>query len=197
MGVSQSKMNIPTDIITRINPDIDPISKSVIYTFTNGSYTYDNDGDMIFKFPYSRDTFWTHFKFNSSYNLAIEIILVTGDGYTYTVSSQQMRERGIWYDTTWPIPSIKTMEDSGVYLKIKPHNTPDFNLSIKLCGFMDLFPKVENYLLLSSLDTYQFVFAKYELDDLDPRGLIYNVENYHYIREIIIKACGVRLISRY
>ena len=190
-------MNIPTDIITRINPEINPISKSVVYTFVNGSHTFDNDGDMLFKFPYSRDTFWTHFRFNSPYNLAIEIILITGDGYTYTVSSQQMRERGIWYDTTWPIPSIKTIEDSGVYLKIKPHNIPDFNLSIKLCGFMDLFPKVENYILLSSLDTYQFVFAKFELDNLEPRGLIYNVENYDYIREIIVKACGIRLISRY
>lgn len=189
-------MDIPTEIIQRINPEIkDPVSQSVIYTFNSKSYRYNEDGNMLYKFPYSQDTFWTHFKVLNSdgYMLAVEVILITSDGYTYTISQQQLREKGRWYDTTWPFPSINTSFEAGVYLKIKPHNI-DMNLSIKLLGFMYLFPKVDNYLLLSSLDTYQFVFSKHSEEN---RGVIYNVENYCYIKDIINKSCGIRMLNRY
>jgi hypothetical protein len=194
-------MNIPTDIIKRINPKIeDPVSQSVIYTFSPGNHIYDSDGDMLFKFPYSKDTYWTHFRINTipEQVLNIEIILVTKDMCIYTISPKQLREKGIWYDTTWPIPSIKTSFESGIYLKIKPLNIRDSNLSIKLCGFMNLFPDVNNYLLYSSLDTYQFVFSKYEMDNQEGvGGVIYNVENYDYIRDIIDNACEIRMLDRY
>jgi hypothetical protein len=42
------------------------------------------------------------------------------------------------------------------------------------------------------------VFSKFEQEDLEEsRGSIWNVEHYDYIREIIVKACGIRLIRRY
>jgi hypothetical protein len=203
------KMDIPTDIPRRINPDIqDPISKSVIYTFTSQDFYIDNDRNMLYRFPYSKNTYWTNFKYtcfnitkNQYEQLDIGIELKTSDSYKYTIKEMEVLEDKKWYDTVWPIPSIYTYgSDACIDFKIKPpsDNKSIYNIVISLLGFMDLFPKVENYLLLSSLDTYQFVFAKYEQDDLEgARGSIYNVEHYDYIREIIVKACGVRLIKRY
>jgi hypothetical protein len=201
-------MDIPTDIPRYINPDIqDPISKSVIYTFTSRDFYLDNDKNILYRFPYSQNTFWTNFKY-SCYNitknqyerLEIGIELRTFNGYKYCIKPIDNLENKKWYDTIWPIPSINTIgTDASVDFKIIPpsDNKSTYNIIISLLGFTDLFPKVENYLLISSLDTYQFVFAKYEVDDLEPRGVIYNVENYDYIREIIVKACGIRLITRY
>jgi hypothetical protein len=40
------------------------------------------------------------------------------------------------------------------------------------------------------------VFSKFVKDD-EEQGSIYNVENYDYIRNIVNKACGIRLITRY
>ncbi len=201
-------MNIPTDIPRRINPEIqDPISKSVVYTFQPSDSHLKGDGYVMYKFPYSKDTYWTNFKY-SCYNvtkseyesLEIGLELVTSDGYTYCVQMLHKRQDKVWYGTEWPFPSIYTFgSQAGLYFKVKPPtNDSLYNINISLLGFMDLFPKVENYLLLSPLDTYQFVFSKFEQDDLEgARGSIYNVENYDYIREIVKKACGVRLIVRY
>lgn len=201
-------MEFPTDIPHLINPEIqDPVSKSVIYTFSTQDFLLDGEGNILYKFPYSKDTYWTNFTY-SCYNitknqpeeLEIGIKLVTSDDYEYCVQMIHTRQAKVWYDTEWPFPSINTIGTSaGVYFKIKQpsDNESKYMIQVKLLGFMDLFPKVENYLLLSTLDTYQFVFAKYEMDDLPSRGVIYNVENYDYIREIIVKACGVRLIKRY
>jgi hypothetical protein len=40
------------------------------------------------------------------------------------------------------------------------------------------------------------VFSKFENDD-EESGSIYNVEHYDYIRDIMSKACGIRMIKRY
>jgi hypothetical protein len=199
-------MNIPTDIPTSINPEIqDPISKSVVYSFTSKDIHYNGDGYMMYKFPYSKDTFWTNFKY-SCYNvtenkyqcLEIGLELVTSDGYTYCVQMLHERQDKVWYDTNWSFPSVYTFgKQAGLYFKVKPPTDNSlYNINISLLGFMDLFPKVENYLLLSSLDTYQWVFSKFENDD-EESGSIYNVEHYDYIREIMSKACGIRMIKRY
>jgi hypothetical protein len=200
-------MDIPTEIAKRINPDIqDPITKSVVYTFSARDLYYNNDGYAIYKFPYSKDTYWTNFKYtcqnitkNEFTDLEIGMYFVTSDEYEYVVKMLQTHQNKVWYDTEWAFPSIYTVGRApGIYFKVKlPKDSDKYQLNISLLGFMDLFPKVENYLLLSSLDTYQTVFSKYELDDNPVRGEIWNVENYCYIREIITKACGIRLIKRY
>ena len=196
-------MDIPTDIPCRINPDIqDPISKSVIYTFTTKDFYLDNDKNILYRFPYSKDTYWTNFKY-SCYNitknrpeqLEFGIELRTTDGYKYCIKSVENLEDKKWYDTIWPIPSINTIgTDASIDFKITPPSDKNsiYNIVISLLGFIDLFPKVENYLLLSPFDTYQFVFSEYE-----SYGSIHNVEHYDYIRDIIKKACGIRLIKRY
>lgn len=199
-------MNIPTDIPNRINPEIqDPISKSVIYSFTSKDVHHSYDGYLMYKFPYSKNTYWTNFKYtcynttkNEYSKLDIGIELVTNDNYTYCVQMIQEREDKVWYDTDWPFPSVKLAgSNAGLYFKVKPPSDNSiYSINISLLGFMDLFPKVENYLLLSTLDTYQWVFSKFGKDD-DECGSIYNVEHYDYIRDIVNKACGVRLIVRY
>jgi len=198
-------MNFPVDIPKRINPQMaDPVSKSVIYTPQPEDYTKDTDGNILVRFPYSKDTYWTNFRYTcygpTQESLTLGIILITSEGYTYKVSGPQIREQRKWYDTTWPIPSVYTNgETTGVYLWITPPaDANKYVITVSLLGFMDLFPKVENYLLLSPLDTYQFAFCKYELDDLpDARGAIYDVNTYGYIQEINIKTCGNRLINIY
>jgi hypothetical protein len=201
-------MNIPTDIPKRINPEIqDPISKSVVYSFTSKDAYYNEEGYIMYKFPYSRNTYWTNFKY-SCYNVVtnqpvrveIGLELETTDGYMYCVQMLHERQDKVWYNTEWPFPSVKTVgQKAGLYFKVKmPSDNAQYNLAISLLGFEDLFPKVESYLLLSTLDTYQWVFSKFEYDDPDmSAGSIYNVEHYDYIRDIVKKSCGVRLIARY
>lgn len=207
-------MDIPQEIPKKINPKFqDYISKSVIYTFNKETYKdicQDKHGNILYKFPYSKDTYWTNFKY-SCYNITknvkelldMEIILITNDEYEYNVKKDEQFEDKKWYDTEWPIPSINTNGSrTGIYFKIKPLTDmkSSYNIIISLLGFTDLFPKVENYLLLSPFDTYQFVFSKFEDNEYteeNSSGTIYNVEHNDYIREIISKACGIRLINRY
>jgi hypothetical protein len=201
-------MDIPQDVPKKINSKIqDYISKSVIYTFDTKDIYHDKYGNILYRFPYSKDTYWTNFKY-SCYNITknvkelldIDIILITNDEYEYSIKTDEQFEDKKWYDTEWPIPSINTNGSrAGIYFKIKPSTDmkSTYNIIISLLGFEDLFPKVESYLLLSSLDTYQFVFSKFEDNVEFSSGTIYNVEHYDYIREIISKSCGIRLINRY
>jgi hypothetical protein len=202
-------MNIPTDIPLSINFNFhNPISKSVIYTFTSNDIYLDNENNILYRFPYSKNTYWTNFKY-SCYNttnnqfeeLDIGIELRTSDGYKYTIKASEVLKNKEWYNTVWPIPSIYTYgTDASIDFKIKPlsDNKSTYNIVISLLGFMDLYPNVKNYLLCSSLNTYQFIFNKIEQDDSNNMyGSIYNVEHYDYIRDIINNACIIRLITIY
>lgn len=201
-------MNLPTNIISRINPEIqDPISKSVIYTFSTKDVSVDKEGNILYRFPYSANTFWTHFKY-TCYNMTldyeesmdIELILVTTDGYTYDIKSNVNRFTSkTWYDTEWPIPSVMALTatdnaQAGLYFKIQslPHKCK-YNIVISLLGFTELFPSSNYYLLSSPFDTYQFVFSVFD----QGQGSIYNVEHYDYIRNIIDKSCNIRSIAYY
>jgi len=200
-------MDIPTEIPNRINSTVQNyVSKSVIYTFDTKDYIIDNEGNILYKFPYSKNTYWTNFKY-SCYKcqefLDIEIILITHDGYTYNIkeSEKQFENKKWydteWYDTEWPLPSIYTTgSKEGLYFKMKlPINN---NIIFSVLGFIDLYPKVENYILLSPFNTYQFIFYKYEDDILlEKGGSIWNVEHSDYIANIIKKACIIKLMKDY
>jgi len=200
-------MDIPTDIPKRINPNwLNPVSKSIVYTPRALEYTANSNQDIIIKFRYSKDTFWTNFKVTTIGQaprmLPVSIVIVTDDGEEYVISDEN-RYSNQWYDTVWPIPSVKTdNENAGVYLRI--HNTDtivNYNYSIRvtIVGFMDLFPKYSKYMLLSNRDTYEFAFLKYE-DEGDPidnrQGSIYHIDEYNY-RGDMMDVCGIRLINRY
>ena len=51
--------------------------------------------------------------------LDLEIILITNDGYEYSVKKSEDFEDKKWYDTEWPIPSICTKARAGLYFRIK------------------------------------------------------------------------------
>ena len=116
-------MNIPLDFVKDINPSItDPLSKSTVYTFVPGPHQCSDSNEvMIFKFPYSENTYWTHFKYATSLPniiLESELHIVTDDGYKFIILQQHPRHPSKWYDTVWPLPSVNT-SNSGIYLKIK------------------------------------------------------------------------------
>ncbi len=201
-------MDIPTEIPKRINPLVqDYVSKSVIYTFDTKDVCFDKDGNILYRFPYSRDTFWTNFKY-SCYNtkkeqyekLRFEIILITTDEYEYNIKMLDRYDDKTWYDMDWPIPSINTSGSiGGIYFKVKPSIDTDstYNIVISVLGFTDLFPKSEYYLLHSPLDIHQFVLSKFENDPEYPTGSIHNIEHYDYIREIIPKSHTIYMTKHY
>lgn len=203
-----SKMDIPTEIPNRINPLVqDYVSKSVIYTFDTKDVCFDKDGNILYRFPYSRDTFWTNFKY-SCYNitkeqneeLEFEIIVITTDEYEYTIKSQNKYSDKTWYDMDWVMPSVNTLgSPAGIYFKVKPISDKKsmYNIVMSVLGFTELFPKSEYYLLNSPLDTHQFVLSKFETNPEYPTGSIYNIEHYDYIREIIPKSHTIYMTKHY
>ncbi len=177
-------MDIPIPI--QCVPKDDPLSKSIIYTFPESSKSIDKEGNTLLRFPYSENTYWTAFKYmplDYTSSLDIEIILITNDGYTYTISPLNRRAIDTWHDTTWAIPSIRVREHTGIFLRIHGSFEHLKGFRFNLLGFMDLYPATENYILMSEFDTYQFIFNNC--------GSIYNVEHPDYIRGIIDSAVKI------
>jgi hypothetical protein len=166
------------------------LSNSIIYTFTESSKLIDNDGNTLLRFPYSENTYWTGFKYKSTnYTLDIEVILITNDGYTYTISHMSKRAIDTWHDTIWAIPSINSGDCAGIFLLIRAPVESLKQIRFDLHGVMDLYPDVENYILMSEFNTYQFIFSKYD----SVYGTIYNVEHPDYIRGVIDDACKINV----
>jgi hypothetical protein len=203
-------MDICTDVALSINPTMDARHNSVVYTFNNNERIIRMNGDIMYKFPYSKGTWWTNFKYCvypiSNQQLIISIILITDEGYSYIISRESFIEQNKWTDTVWPLLSvnmsgnmnINKSHNSGLYFKIKPlKGDEDIQISIKLLGFRNLFPKSENYILISPIKTYQFVFTEFENEDGTTSGTMYNIEHIDYIRDIINKSFIVYLIDDY
>ena len=116
-------MNIPIDFIKNINPNlVDPLSKSTVYTFVPGSHQCNENRELLFKFPYSENTYWTHFKYATSLPntvLDVELLVVTEYGQECVILPLHTRQPSTWHDTIWPLPSINT-SGGAIYLKIKP-----------------------------------------------------------------------------
>jgi hypothetical protein len=193
-------MFIPTDIPGRINPALEqPISKSIVYTFQNEDALTAHDGSLLFKVPYSKNTFWTNFKYAvpGDEQLTIGLELYTSDEYIYNIIPPTQCNPRSWHDTHWPLPSTNSQVNSGV-IYIRVYSNSNYNLrhhlNLQILGFMDLFPVESNYILLTQNDTYQFVFY---MNNGEGNATIYNVENQNYVHNIIHNSQGIRLISRY
>lgn len=197
------------ELVKRINPDIqDPVSQSTIYYFDNKNVKTDMLGNIYYSFPFSQNTFWTNFKYSCwginapiTEELKIGIVLITSDGYSYDILKDEEKQQHKWYDTVWPIPSINLENNrGGIYFRIQPPSdrSLEYEMRVSLLGYNNLFPNVKHYLLLSSFDTYQFVFYRFHSEEKeDSSGAIFNVENIDYIRDILDSSCGIRLINRY
>lgn len=198
-------MDIPIEIASSIRKDWhNPISQSTVYSFSAKDYLVDDDGSMLFRFPFSNNTFWTQFKYSCVDtfgfpidDLDISVFLMTSDEYRYTISPTITRVQKEWYTLEWPIPSINTDSKSGVFIKIKPFDSSKKHfINIHLLGFQELFPTVENYILLTNNDSYQFIFSQFKNGDYYS-GSIFNVEHYDYIKESIPGSQLIRLTHIY
>ena len=201
-----AEMDIPLDVPARINSINNSISKSVVYTFPKSDIIHNTNGYLLLKFPYSKNTFWTNFKFSSpsphTGSIQIGVILITSNGYSYNVSSKSEKKANTWHELEWSFPSIyDNGSNSGLYFKIK---TSDQELkgSFKLAGFTDLFPVYQNYILLevsSSYETtYQFLFSEFEdSDNQNITGTIMNIENFEYIKDTIDNAFIIKPLKYY
>lgn len=170
-------MNIPIDFVKDINPNLtDPLSKSTVYTFVPGSHQCNENRDLLFKFPYSENTYWTHFKYATSLPntvLESELLIVTEYDQEYVILPLKARQSSTWHDTIWPLPSINT-QISGIYLKIKPPLTP-VEIIVHLSGFVDLLPSFEQYVIMPGVNTplIQLAISRanntiYRLEDYEP-----------------------------
>ena len=167
-------MNIPLDFIKDINPNlIDPLSKSTIYTFVPGSHICNEVSELLFKFPYSENTYWTHFKYITSVPntvLQVELLIMTDNGQDHVILPLQLLQPGTWHNTVWPLPSVNT-SISAIYLKIKPSNEND--IIVHLSGFVDLLPRVDCYIISAASDIpVQLVISRkhntiHSLEDCD------------------------------
>ena len=194
-------MDFPIDIPLHINPHIqDPIAHSVVYSFQNEDALEDARGYLVYKLPYSPNTFWTNFKYSyygvDNPQIEIGIELDTSNDYNYNISYTQPREARVWHDTVWPIPSLNNPLNNGsVYIKVRTDSTfQRTNFRLFLLGFTVLFPQVDHYLLLSASDLYQYVF---HMNREDGYGTVFNVENFAYVQDFVDGAFGIRLIRRY
>jgi hypothetical protein len=175
-------MNIPIDFIKNINPNLtDPLSKSTVYTFAPGSHQYSNSSEvreLLFRFPYSENTYWTHFKYATSIPntvLDVELLVVTEYDQECVILPLKARQASTWHDTVWPLPSINTSGGAGVYLKIKPPAADNLDIIVHLSGFVDLLPIVEQYVIMPGANTplIQLALSRgnntiYRLEDYDP-----------------------------
>jgi hypothetical protein len=212
-------MDIPTDIPRRIRPDIgNPITKSVVYTFNSEFITTDTitTDVKMYRFPYSKNTFWTNYKYNAYGtngeridDLEMNIVLKTLDGETHNLTPILPKVSNTWTDTVWPIPSIPTDDDDcGVYIMVTANRKVQ-HLRIQLLGFMDLFPECENYMLQHPFGSYQYLFRNvvnynqqnYGIENAYGiqigSGEIYIAEEFNQIERILDRVVGILQIAHY
>jgi hypothetical protein len=202
--------NFPTVIPSKINPSIiNATEVSVVYTFTDKDITFDDDGNMLYKLPYSKNTFWTNFKYsvhgikdNQTLQMGIKLVTTANpNNYDYYLSPQEARQPNTWYDTVWAIPSLKLengVNSGGVYLKVDiPKDCIDninFELKISLLGYINLFSEeVQNYILLTQYDTYHIIYCKDDIHNDNKPSITF----YSPTREIRGPSQGIRLFTRY
>ena len=168
-------MNIPIDFVKNINPNLtDPLSKSTVFTFVPGSHQCNDANELLFRFPYSENTYWTHFKYATSLPntvLDVELLIIADDGEEHVILPLQARHPSIWHDTIWPLLSVNTSAGA-IYFKIKPPLTP-VDIIIHLSGFVDLLPNFKRYLIVPSANT-----PRIQLAISKETNTIYRVDNY-------------------
>jgi hypothetical protein len=166
-------MEIPTLIAEAINPGLNNyVERSVVYTFNKLSAYDATDTHYIFRFPYSANTFWTNYKYviyapdKSSYNplnIGVKAKLADVDQSHILVPTLE-RDANEWYDTHWPIPSVRPNNDSYIYFEVS--KTPD-EFRISLLGFIDLFPTSHSYMCLSRPPNRLLPLRLEDVDNVD------------------------------
>lgn len=207
-------MNIPTNIPRRINKSVNNVeSLSVVYIPQEDKHIYEDDGSILIRFPYSKNTFWTNFKYSclnqNNIKLKTELIIKTSNDHMYTVLTINETEQNQWHDTKWAIPSVNTIDhDAGIYLKLyNCRDLPKYTIRISILGFLHIYPDVIQYFLLSQQNTYLFIFNTCVKDESiaikrerererKRNGSIYSIEQTEHMYTSH-NSYGIRLIDSY
>lgn len=166
-------------------------NKSVTYSITSNDMVERNSKNIIYRFPYSKNTFWTNFRLTrfgqngmQQKTPSIDILIITADGKEYVVDSYSDTVPK-WNTITNPIPSMKYNNidglQIGVYFRIylSENDTIDA-MPFHLMGYIDLFPSTDYYLYTYN-QHIQYLFLRSNPD----YGIILTIlHDYHYDKEI-------------
>ncbi len=184
-------MKTPTEFYERLHPYENPENK--IAQVTLEPTRVDFNGNYIFTIPYEENVFWTHYKFSfedkKTHEIESEIVLHTFNDFQYRFKQLSLNPSEKWVSTGWPIPPIKTENQSKIELILYSHAP----ITVQLVGFKQLFPKTQNYILHTQTNKPQFVFSYHDNES----GVMYNVENEYGIHDILDKSINVYPIDKY
>lgn len=190
-------MNIPTDIISRMNPRHDG---HIIHQYPEQLYY--KERELLFEFPYYQQVYWTHFRYTSDKDdFDISVFIQTSEGYVYDITiSKVQKEQDKWHDIIWPIPSLNTAGSiAKISIKVCPvFRECIFDFKLELLGVKDLFPNSQYYFLMTPSENCQLIFSKFEDNDPDyPQGVIEHYENEDYNSHIKDKAYKIKMTKYY
>jgi hypothetical protein len=143
----------------------------VVYSFTDKDIVKQNPNYVTYRFPYSKNTFWLNFKytcFNSSGYLIpsvrVELYIdTTGGDCEHILSYRYENYPNQWCHTKWPLPSIQTDDTCGIFFRVYlPQDIPSYQIKIDIQGFVNYYPSVENYLLVSEDNFNDVLFLNFD-----------------------------------
>lgn len=149
---------MPCNICQKRVPASVSFQNQIIYSFNDNNIVKKTPQFIIYKFPYSKNTFWFNFKysvFNSIGNLLLdtssEVYIEPSEvDIEYALNVRYENLPNQWCHLEFPVPSIQTDEKSGIFLKIySDFSNPQFHIKSFLQGFNHYYPSVENYMLMT------------------------------------------------
>jgi hypothetical protein len=188
-------------------------NKSVTYSITANNIIERNSEYILYRFPYSKHTFWTNFRLArfgqngmQQKTPPVEILLITADGTECVVQS--------YCDTvpktntiSNPIPSMKYNDTDGqrmgVYFRVylSEHDTIAA-MPFHLIGYIHLFPSAPYYqYTYNHMIQYVFLRSTDEDDREEENGIILTVlldypsDSYAYDRKISAEYSDVHPLS--
>jgi hypothetical protein len=143
--------SVPYDFARKVNPSLSNTrQRSVQYTLSD--IYQQTDSMTLYRVPYSENTYWTHYKYGVQGSIpsdfSIEVVLIDQTDCRAVLNHQPRMNLNEWFPLSWPIPSLSTPSDKGLFIRVTHHVDPGtYHYSISLIGFIDLFPYSAAYLL--------------------------------------------------
>lgn len=172
---------MPTAIPTTYCMTSESFNKSVIYSITHTDIVERTSDYIIYRVPYSENTFWTTFRLTrfgqNGVQLktpSVDIVLVTADGAEYTVQSYR-DSISKWNTISNPIPSMKydhvENHGMGVYFRVYLSEKESIHaMPFHLIGYINLFPSAPYYQYTYDRNI-QYVFLRSN----DEHGIILSI----------------------
>ena len=150
--------SVPYDFARKVNPSLSNSRQhSIQYTFTASDIYQQTDTTTLYRVPYSEKTYWTHYKYGIQphvssgsvpNNFSIQVLLIDQSNARAVLNSEPHMSANEWFPLSWPIPSLSTPSDKGLFIRVTQHIDPGtYQCVISLIGFIDLFPYSSAYLL--------------------------------------------------